>query len=78
MTGGVIRDSPAKFATVKNEFCIVFDRFTEIKEIEDDGSVAIEQLMHSLKFQSLSEIAEMSPLDSVDVIGVVHVVGPVG
>jgi hypothetical protein len=50
MTGGVIRDSPAKFATVKNEFCIVFDRFTEIKEIEDDGSVAIEQLMHSLKF----------------------------
>lgn len=31
MTGGVIRESPPKFATVKNDYCIVFDRFTEIK-----------------------------------------------
>jgi hypothetical protein len=48
MTGGVVRDSPPKFATVKNDFCIVFDKFSEIKEIEDDGSVALEQIMNSL------------------------------
>ena len=40
MSGGVVKPASARFATIKNEFCIVFDKFTDIKEIDDDGTVA--------------------------------------
>jgi replication factor A1 len=40
ISGGMVKVSPAKYAVVKNEYCIVFEKSTEIELIDDDGSVA--------------------------------------
>jgi hypothetical protein len=40
MSGGTVKVSPAKYATVKNEYCIVFEKNSEIELIDDDGTVA--------------------------------------
>ena len=37
ISGAVVRESPPKFATVKHEYCIVFDKNTTIEQIDDDG-----------------------------------------
>ena len=50
MMGGLVKESSPRFATIKNEYCIVFDRFTDIKELVDDGTVAKNQVVHDFTF----------------------------
>jgi hypothetical protein len=40
MSGGLVKEATGKFAVRKNNQCIVFDKYSEINEIADDGSVA--------------------------------------
>lgn len=40
MTGGLVKEATGKFAARKNNQCIVFDKYSEINEIVDDGTVA--------------------------------------
>lgn len=61
MTGGLVKPASARFATIKNEYCIVFDKFTDITEIDDDGSVSIEKSKAGFNFTSIDKIAEMNP-----------------
>lgn len=58
MCGGVIKTASTKFQSIKHEFCIVFDRNTEINEIADDKSINIDS---SFDFTSINKIAEMNP-----------------
>ena len=39
MSGGTVKLANQRFATVKNDFCLVFDRQAEIKEVADDDSI---------------------------------------
>jgi hypothetical protein len=39
-SGGAIKASAPKYATVSHEFCVVFEKNTDIQQIDDDGSVA--------------------------------------
>ena len=78
MTGGVVKPASPKFAAIKHEYCIVFDKNTEITEIDDDGSVTMEKCKNAFNFMPIDKIAEMNPQESVDVIGIVYMVGPAG
>jgi hypothetical protein len=63
---------------VKNDFSIVFDKFTEIKEIADDGSIAMTTGRDGFNFSTIAEIGDLNPNDTVDIIGIAYVVGPLG
>lgn len=63
---------------MKNDYCIVFDKFTDILEIADDGSVAKGSDKDRFNFSTIAEISELNMNDTVDVIGIAYVVGPVG
>lgn len=39
-TGGVVKMANKRFTSVKNDFCIVFEKNASICEVEDDGSIA--------------------------------------
>ncbi len=79
MSGGLVKEATGKFAVRKNNQCIVFDKYSEINEIADDGSVAqMQGKENNFNFSSIAEIGEMNPNDSVDIIGIAYVVGPVG
>ena len=79
MSGGLVKDAAGRFASCKHEFCIVFDKYSEIMEIPDDGTVASNNnYKSSVSFCSISSLAELPPMDSVDVLGIVHMVGPIG
>ena len=38
-SGGTVKMANQRFATVKNDFCIVFDRNADIQEVPDDTSI---------------------------------------
>ncbi len=78
ISGGVIKEVTGRFAQLKHEFCIVFDKFTTIEEIDDDGSVANKYGKGSFNFVTIAEIADLNPNDSVDIVGVAYAVGPMG
>lgn len=61
MTGGVIKPASPKFASIKHEYCIVFDKNTEITEVDDDGSVTMDKCKNAFNFISIDKIAEMNP-----------------
>lgn len=40
-SGGTVKLANQRFATVKNDFCIVFDKNAEINEVPDDTSIEL-------------------------------------
>lgn len=38
-SNGTIKMANQKFTSIKNDFCIVFDRNSEIKEVGDDDNI---------------------------------------
>lgn len=78
MQGGLIKENAGRFATVKNDYCIVFDKFTDIQEIPDDNSIEVNTDKDHFHFSPISDIGDLTPNDTVDLIGIVYVVGPVG
>ena len=79
MSGGLVKEATGKFAARKNNQCLVFDKYSEINEIVDDGTVAqIQGKENNFNFTTIAEIGDMNPNDSVDLIGIAYVVGPMG
>ena len=39
MSSGTVKLANRKFSSIKNDFCIVFDRNAEITEVPDDSSI---------------------------------------
>lgn len=60
-----------RFATVKNDFCLVFDKNAEINEVADDTT--IEQKCYH--FTKLDEIPNISQMRIIDFIGVLTSTG---
>jgi len=56
-----------KFTSVKNDFCIIFEKHAQIQEVKDDGSIN-EQ---AFEFVKIATIEESVQLKSADVLGVV-------
>lgn len=56
-----------RFTSIKNDFCIVFEKNAQILEVPDDGSIAAQ----AFDFTSIKEIAEVFQLMTLDICGVV-------
>ena len=41
-SNGTIKIANQKFTSIKNDFCIVFETTSQIVEVEDDGSIAVQ------------------------------------
>lgn len=39
-SNGVVKMANKRFTSIKNDFCIVFEKNAQINEVEDDGSIA--------------------------------------
>ena len=49
MQGGIVKEQIQKFAyNIKSDICIVFDKNTEIKEIEDDGTISKDFIFNNI------------------------------
>ena len=54
------------------------NKLTDIREVEDDGTIARITKREGFDFTPISEIADLGPNDTVDLVGIAYVVGPVG
>lgn len=70
-SGGTVKLANQRFATVKNDFCIVFDNNAEITEVADDTT--IEQKGYN--FVKLDDIQPQQQLKIIDFVGVLVSVG---
>lgn len=39
-SNGVVKMANKRFTSIKNDFCIVFEKNAQIKQVDDDGSIA--------------------------------------
>ncbi|TNV83218.1 hypothetical protein FGO68_gene13126 [Halteria grandinella] len=80
IAGGQIKESQVKYATIKNEYCIVFEKNTKIEMIDDDGSVAggFNDSPNCFNFVSVGQLEELKPMEQIDILGVIQKVGPLG
>lgn len=39
-SNGVVKMANKRFTSIKNDFCIVFEKNAQIKQVHDDGSIA--------------------------------------
>lgn len=56
-----------KFTSIKNDYCIVFETNSQIIEVEDDGSIALQ----NFDFAPIKSIEHIGHMKSLDVIGVI-------
>lgn len=56
-----------RFTSIKNDFCIVFEKNAQIKQVDDDGSIA-EQAFDFTEIKDIQEILQMNTLDISGVI----------
>lgn len=80
ISGGIIKEAAPKYATVKHEFCIVFEKSTTIELIEDDGTVSGGKgnASNCFSFCTIASLETLNAHEQVDVIGVVQRIGPIG
>ena len=55
-SGGTVKLANQRFATVKNDFCLVFDKNAEITEVPDDTSIKEK----GYNFTTLADIPSIS------------------
>jgi ssDNA-binding replication factor A large subunit len=66
-SNGTIKIANQKYTSIKNDYCIVFDRNSEIKECEDDEHISGQ----GFSFTTIDEINDFEQMRTVDAIGVV-------
>ena len=62
-----------KFTSIKNDFCVVFDRNGDIVEVPEDDSIQEK----GFNFVGVKDIGGMDRTKVVDIIGILHYVGPI-
>ena len=70
-SGGSVKKAQSKYANLKNEWQITFDKKTVIEEVTDDGTIQI----NLGNFLTLNEVASLTSHEICDVRAIVHVVG---
>lgn len=66
-SNGTVKIANSKYSSIKNDYCVVFDRSSEIQEVEDDSKIKGKGFC----FITLDQINEMEQQRSVDVIAVI-------
>lgn len=66
-SNGNIKMANQRFTSIKNDFCIVFERNAQIIEAEDDGSIATQ----AFDFTTIRNIENVAQMVTLDVIGVI-------
>lgn len=66
-SNGCVKMANKKFTSIKNDFCIVFEKNAQIIEVEDDNSIAVQ----AFEFCDIKSIVEVQQMKTVDVCGVV-------
>jgi replication factor A1 len=70
-SNGMIKMANKKFSSLKNDFCIIFEKQSEIQEANDDGTITNQ----AFDFVQISEIPDIMPMKTIDVVGVISVLG---
>lgn len=57
-----------KFTSIKNDFCIVFEKTAQIHEVEDDGSIAL----RAFEFCDIKSIQDVQQkMQTLDICGII-------
>jgi replication factor A1 len=67
----MVKMANKKFTSVRNDFCIIFEKHSEIKQAKDDGSINNQ----AFDFCTISEIPDIMPMKTIDIIGVISQLG---
>jgi len=70
-SNGMVKMANKKFTSVRNDFCIIFEKHSEIVNAPDDGSISNQ----AFDFCSISDIQDIMPMKTVDIIGVISQLG---
>jgi replication factor A1 len=70
-SGGQIKIANQKFTSIKNEFCIVFDKNTSIELAKDDLQIKSQ----GFSFNNIREITDLDQMKTIDAIGCITQVG---
>jgi len=72
-SNGSVKMANQKYTSIKNDFCIVFDRNSEIEEAEDTDNIQVQ----GFSFTTIDEINDFEQMRTVDAIGVITNVTPI-
>ena len=70
-SNGMIKMANKKFSSLKNDFCIIFEKLSDIQEANDDGTITNQ----AFDFCQISEIPDIMPMKTIDVVGVISLLG---
>lgn len=62
-----------KYTSIKNDYCIVFDRNSEIEEVEDSNLISVV----GFSFTTIEEINDFEQMRTVDAIGIITHISPI-
>lgn len=71
-SNGQVKIANQRFSSVRNDFCIVFDKNATITEVPDDKSIEV----RGYNFATMDDIISASRIKIVDFIGILVNVGP--
>jgi len=66
-SNGTVKLANQRYTSIKNDFCLVFDKQGEIVEVPDDESIKAK----GFSFINLQEVKELDKTRSIDLIGIV-------
>lgn len=66
-SNGCVKMANKKFTSIKNDFCIVFEKNAQIIEVVDDGSIAAQ----AFEFCDIKMIQEVQQMKTLDVCGII-------
>jgi len=67
MSNGSVKIANKKYTSIKNDYCINFDKNSEIEEVEDDNRISLQ----GFNFVTIDEINDFEQNRTVDTIGVI-------
>ena len=71
-SNGTVKIANQRFTSIKNDFCLVFDKQGDIVEVPNDTSIKTK----GFSFLSIADIKALEQTRAVDVIGIVCAVEP--
>lgn len=70
-SNGSIKMANKRYTSVRNDFCIVFEKNSEIVLAEDDGSISNQ----AFDFCQINDIQEIMQMKTIDVVGIISELG---
>ena len=73
LSNGTVKIANQKFTSIKNDYCLVFDKNGDIVEVPDDDSIQEK----GFNFIPIKDITSIDKPRVIDIIGILHHVGSV-